>query len=102
MDVNLRRLPAEIKNNIEILMCPCRFRFASAFDGQAGRVVKAAERQFIIRKNTFKNDNAFYQKLLSGHRLQIRAYIFLPSLTIWLHQLLTEAALRHILSLITE
>ena len=35
-DVNLRRLPAEIKHNIEILMCPCRFQFASASDGQTG------------------------------------------------------------------
>lgn len=33
---------------------------------------------------------------------QIRACIFLPLLTIWLHQLLTEAGLRHILSLITR
>lgn len=33
---------------------------------------------------------------------QIRACIFLPLLTIWLHQLLTEAVLRHILSLITR
>ncbi len=79
-DVNLRRLQAEIKHNIEILMCPLQIPVRIRFRRTDGVSSQSSGKTIYYQKNTFKNDNAFHQKLLPGHRRKFVLVFFSLSL----------------------